>query len=173
MAIGEQKLEITLPPAIAITYQPTKESQRWQQNWITSTDPTARGITVVKGVSVRSPIYRWQIKTKIPYWKALRLDEINLHSQRLLGESNPDGKITLEDKVWLTSSSSAVQPNRTILQTFTLNDENAQPIESGSYCSFQVELILPNSFSSLIQGSVFEAEDLNKIVDVTFDLKEY
>jgi hypothetical protein len=173
MVISEQKLEIKLSPSIEIVYQPIRGSQRWQQNFITSTDPTARGVTVVKGVTARLPIYRWQIQTKIPYWKALSLDRLNSRAQQLLGQSDDDGKILLSDRVWLTDSTSASQPGRAILETFTLNDENAQPIESGSYCTFNVELILPSSFSSLIQGSVFEAEDLKKIVDVTFDLKEY
>jgi hypothetical protein len=172
MAISEQKLALT-NPLIEFIYQPTKESQRWQQNWISSTDPTARGVSVIKGVSARLPIYRWQIQTKIPYWKALRLDRLNSRAQELLGASDPDGKIMLSDRVWLVDSISRTQPNRTIIETFTLNDDNNDPIESGSYCTFQVELILPASFSSLIQGSVFNAEDLNKIVDVTFELKEF
>jgi hypothetical protein len=172
MAISEQKLALS-DPVIEVVYQPTRESQRWQQNWISSTDPTARGVSVIKGVSARLPIYRWQIQTKIPYWKALRLDRLNSRSQELLRASNSNGKITLSDQVFLTDSSSAAQANRTILQTFTLNDDNNDPIESGSYCTFKVELILPSSFSSLIQGSVFQTDDLNKIVDVTFELKEF
>ncbi|MBT9137681.1 MAG: hypothetical protein DDT31_00219 [Syntrophomonadaceae bacterium] len=170
MPIGEHKLAIAAPP-LEVIYHPSKESQRWQQNWIATTDTTARGVSVVKGVSARLPIYRWQIKTKIPYWKALRLDRLNANSQQLLGEGEPEGIITLSDKVWLVDSNSRSGLNRSVIETFDFDD--GAETESGSYCTFQVELILPNSFSSLIQGSVFSNEDLTKIVEVSFELKEF
>lgn len=164
--IGEHKLEIS---GIEVIYSPQKGSQRWQQNWITSTDPTARGITVVKGVNARLPIYRWQVKAQMPYWKALRLDRLNRKAQRLLGEGSNDGKITLWDSVHLVDSDSATQSGRQIipLSTFTYKGE------SGSYCKFLVELILPSSFSNLLQNSVSSDEQMESILDVNFDLKEF
>ncbi|MDX1976458.1 MAG: hypothetical protein SFT94_02185 [Pseudanabaenaceae cyanobacterium bins.68] len=174
MAVTEQILRVApegLPP-IEVIYAPTRESQRWHQNWITGTEPTARGVSVFKGASARLPIYRWTINTKIPYWKALRLDRLNRLSQTRLGANLLDGLITLTDQCWLVDSASATQAGRTIVQTLELRDDLNVLIETGSYCSFKVELILPNGFLDLAQGSASTAEDLNRIVTVNFELKE-